>query len=131
MSVDKTLGYSELKLESGQTIPLKFGWGALEVFAELNNLALEDVFTFLSTKYKQRPIKTATQILLSGAICYEEIEQTGQDFTYKQAAGWVDELGMGSAQVTKAINKFFAAITIPTELVEEQSEKEGPKKKED
>lgn len=120
MAVEKSIGYYELKLEGG-IVPLKFGIFGIEMYTQVVDIELSELYGYVSNATQKQPFTAIANILLAGAKNYAKFKSPGVDYTFGDAAGWVEELGINSDDITNAVKAFFESIA-PVDAPDEDEE---------
>ncbi|WP_342088013.1 hypothetical protein [Dyadobacter sp. OTU695] len=129
--INKLIGYCTLTLESGEVIPMKFGFAAITDFCEHFQIKSSEIYTKLfdfvdqETEVEQdgqmvkvtekfpvvkQPGRFLPAVLWCGANYVNQFEG-GPGYRLIDAANWIDEIGgPGSDQLNNVYVAFFKAI---------------------
>lgn len=138
--MNKLIGYTELNV-NGESIPVKFGLKALELFikeygikfSELPDLFEITVVAGVGTDKQIQGIlpkdliKFLTTSIWAGANYVAQREGKGEDYySLENVYDWIDEIGITNPECMKIIKTFSAAIlnggTLPKEIDQQESE---------
>ena len=108
----------------GKERGFSFGLGFLGELLEETNLSIEEV----GEKMQKNPFKWIPTIMFYSTKYHDESTDLEVDYTKLDIINWIDEIGIGSDQVTLFMKSFIESLSkgVP---VEESKPADTPKKK--